>query len=417
MTLLESPRRSLFLPPSVASSAVALVVAIVCVIATWQFSKTPSIGDERFNGPQAQRIQQGDWRPDPMIVMPLTYHAVIAGVASALGVEGMQAYRIISLLLCIPSFFVFHQLCSHLAEPSRALRTLQFLFLPVLFPYIFLVYTDALSLLFLLLALLLAQRRVDWAAGLLAIASTAVRQNNIIWLALLTAMIHVRDHGWTLGLTGLRSTAARCWTFGLGFALFALFVAVNGGVAIGDKSMHPSFKLYSGNLFAALFLCGLFFLPLHLANVPSACRWALRHWWWIIPAIVAIYVLYQFTFAADNPYNPAMQKLLINKIADSVDIRMDTTRTKFWRFLFYVACAATILSLAVTPLRDKACYLLYPASIVFLAPSWLIHGRYYIIPFTLFLLLRKGHAVWAEVATLLIMIGFAVATLFFGLSP
>lgn len=414
MTRLETPPRSS--STGLAWLIAALVVAITCLVATWQFSKTPSIGDERFNGPQAQRIQQGDWEADPMIVMPLTYHAVIAGVANVLGVEGMQAYRIISLLLSIPAVFVFHRLCAYLPEPNRAIRTLQFFFLPALFPYFFVVYTDVFSLLLLLLAILLLEKRLDWAAGLLAIASTAVRQNNIIWLAFLMVMIHVRDHGWTLGVAALRSTAARCWTFGVGFALFALFVAINGGIAIGDKSMHPSFKLYSGNLFAALFLCGLFFLPLHLVNIPQACRRVLRHWWWIIPSIIATYCLYQFTFAADNPYNPAMQKLLINKIADSVDIRMDTIRTKFWRFLFFVACASTMLSLAVTPFRSKAHYLLYPASVLFLAPSWLIHARYYIIPFTLFLLFRKGHALWAEAATLLIMIGFAVAVLFFGLA-
>ena len=409
MTSLESnlPRSG---TPRPVQLAIIFVVVSVCVLAIWQFSHAPSIGDERFNGPQAQRIQQGDWTPDPLIVMPITYHAVVAGIARVFGVEGMQAYRIISVLLCIPAVLVFHLLGAHLSEPCRSLRTLQFFFLPVLFPYWFLVYTDAFSLLLLLLAFLMAQKRVDWAAGLFAIASTAVRQNNIIWLGLLLVLNHVRDHGWSLSAANLRSTLWRGWTFCLGIGLFAVFVVVNGGLAIGDKTMHPSFKLYSGNVFSAIFLLGVIFLPLHVTNLPSVGRLIGKHWW-ILPALVVTFFVFHLTFATDNPYHLAMQKLFINRVTTSVD------RSFVWRIMFFAACAATLVSLAVTPLRSRGHLLLYPATILFLAPSWLIHARYYMIPFTLLLVFRKEDRTAVEIGNLIIMIGFAVAMLFFGLSP
>jgi alpha-1,2-glucosyltransferase len=47
-------------------------------------------------------------------------------------------------------------------------------------------------------------------------------------------------------------------------------------------------------------------------------------------------------------------------------------------------------------LQQKAFLLLYPATVLALLPIWMIEQRYYLAPFTLFLLFRKAEAPWLE---------------------
>ena len=72
----------------------------------------------------------------------------------------------------------------------------------------------------------------------------------------------------------------------------------------------------------------------------------------------------------------------------------------------YAAVAWTVLSLAVTPLVRPQYLLLYPFTVLFLVPSWLVEQRYTLIPFTLFLLMRRPASAPVELATWLWMLPF-----------
>ena len=55
-----------------------------------------------------------------------------------------------------------------------------------------------------------------------------------------------------------------------------------------------------------------------------------------------------------------------------------------------------LISIPSIRLKRRAELLLYPMTLLFLFPSWLIEHRYYIIPFSLFLLLREQESERAE---------------------
>jgi len=392
----------------------AIVVAIVSLVVVIRLAllalpwPTPSdprgyLEDERHNAPQIDVYRAGGTKVDPALVMPPTYHALVAAIAKATGVEGLTAYRIISTVLSLPAIWLAYLLLAQLPPPIRALRTLQVFFLPVLFPYLFMVYTDAFSMTLLLLSLWFAQRRSFTAAGLAAIASMAVRQNNIIWLAFVMASIYFQHFGPRITFDAVLRCCRACWSFLLGMAAFVAFYLLNGGVAMGDKSMHPSFQFHTENIFTALFVCGVLFVPLHLGNLKQAFAWTKRRPW--ILAVLALgYVLLRLTFETDHPYHLAMQHMLVNRVTTSV------TRSALWEVMFYLVIAGTVLSLCVTPLRHRWQLILYPASALFLAPSWMIHARYYMIPFTLFLLMRSPSTPRREALTVVVLAAWSAAT-------
>jgi len=58
------------------------------------------------------------------------------------------------------------------------------------------------------------------------------------------------------------------------------------------------------------------------------------------------------------------------------------------KLLFFVPVAVTSACLTALPLR-RPWWLLYPFTVLYLAPEWLVVPRYYLIPLTLFLLARE----------------------------
>jgi len=74
-----------------------------------------------------------------------------------------------------------------------------------------------------------------------------------------------------------------------------------------------------------------------------------------------------------------------------------------------------LLSLASTPLTTPAAYALYPYWVLALLPAWLVDPRYHILPFALFVLLRKPGPIAAEVALLPWFLGWSLL-LWFGIT-
>jgi alpha-1,2-glucosyltransferase len=82
--------------------------------------------------------------------------------------------------------------------------------------------------------------------------------------------------------------------------------------------------------------------------------------------------------------------------------------------LFFLPIAFSIMSLSVTTLRNKSYYLLYPFTVLFLVPSWLIEQRYYIVPFSLFILFKNEKSRLVEYSTIAMYI-VTSALLFYGI--
>jgi alpha-1,2-glucosyltransferase len=243
----------------------------------------------------------------------------------------------------------------------------------------FLIYTDITSLLFVLLMVLSAVKKRPRQAGLFGLISCLIRQNNVVWVAFVLVWSYVDENGWTWA--PIKQTLVKYWLFLLTGTLFVVFVFANGGVAIGDKSAHPVSAVHLGNVFFLMFLSFFLFLPLFWARRHEALS-PMRTW----PAWLGVGVLFAtfwLGFSVDHPYNTQEGDRFMRNA-----VLIFFSSTALSKFSFFVPVALAMLSLRVVRLRSHW-WLLYPFTILFLLPAWLIEQRYYLIPLSLFLLARE----------------------------
>jgi alpha-1,2-glucosyltransferase len=108
--------------------------------------------------------------------------------------------------------------------------------------------------------------------------------------------------------------------------------------------------------------------------------------------LVACYVFFLCTFKNDHEYNQP-QGFIRNRIL------VFSAQGLWHKTLFFIPLALNLLSLSVARLQDPRYYLLYPFTVLYLLPSWLIEDRYCIIPVVFFLLFVKTRAKAVEYAT------------------
>jgi alpha-1,2-glucosyltransferase len=337
------------------------------------------LADERVHYGQIVAFARGYSRIDPRLTMIPGYHALMASAAWMTGALSTNAVRFFTFVVGMSAVGAFY--FASRAEQTRnpTLATLQFAFLPIAFPSFSLIYTDITSLLFVLLMVLAALKRRHGLAGLFGLLSCLIRQNNIVWVVFVLLWSYVSENGWTW--TPLRQILSKYWVFLLTGMLFVVFVAVNGGVALGDVNAHPLSSLHLGNVFFLLFLSFFLFLPVFWARRREALA-PLRTWPGRL-GLAVLFAVFWFGFDVDHPYNTQWGDLYMRNA-----VLIFFTSTWFLKLLLFVPIALAVLSLMVAPLRQHG-WLLYPFTILFLLPSWLIEQRYYLIPLSLFLLVRE----------------------------
>jgi alpha-1,2-glucosyltransferase len=247
---------------------------------------------------------------------------------------------------------------------------------------------------------LLVVRRRYGLGGLAGIGSMLVRQNNVIWFGFLIMLFLIQEYEAPLrAFLSVRSPRSawgaikefpwrqvirRSWAFILGILLFAAFLLYNGGMAIGDTGAHPFPAVHLGNMYFLLLLSFFLFFPLIIARYASIGRLISRSRF-TIPLLVAFFALMMLTFISDHPYNQGLQSAFFrNRMLAYMMLNV-----------WHLAAAGILMMIALlwmiaTPLIRREYSLLYPLTILYLLPSWLIEQRYYLIPFVLFLLFRRS---------------------------
>jgi len=245
-------------------------------------------------------------------------------------------------------------------------------------------------------------------AGVVGFFSLFVRQNNIVWLGFMCAFICYEKYNVKFDLQTLKHYIKDCLAFIIGFAIFTVFIIVNKGIAVGDKGMHPAYSLHLGNIFFMLFLFFFLFFPLNISNFSKITRF-LKGNKNIGLLIMVVFLVYQFTFSNTHPFNQEKYNFFLrNKIL------IYFSSTTLLKILFFIPVAYSLLSIKVTELSKKPFYLIYPFTILYLIPSWLIEQRYYLIPFTLFMLFKKEQTKLVTYSTITIYV-LSSAILFYGI--
>lgn len=367
-----------------------VAVALALIGAAWvagliAFTSVPVLADESYHVAQIGLFLGGKWELAENLTTIPGYHVILTGLAIVFGREDITALRVYSASLSIVAILVLLRLAALARDDRWALRVAQIVVLPILFPFLFLVYTDVTALLLVMLAFLLTQERHHWLGALAATSALAIRQSEIVWLVLAGISASVGGLWAPAHTDGVRlpkaELAKRSAGYALGALAFAGFVAWNRGVALGDRAMHPFPGLYLGNVYFALFLSFVLLLPLHVAQARPIARRIRQPS--VALAILVLGGIFAATFHVDHPYNQASMSWWLHNTV------LAWLASSLWtRAAMFAAIAIAILSLSVTPLQSGAQRLLMPFALLSLVPEWQIEPRYAIMPFALFLLFR-----------------------------
>ena len=103
-----------------------------------------------------------------------------------------------------------------------------------------------------------------------------------------------------------------------------------------------------------------------------------------------LFVVFWAGFVNNHPHNNERGDYFLSNA-----ILMLFSSTAGLKLLFFVPVAIGALCMAAVPI-PKPWRLLFPFTMIFLLPEWLVVPRYYLIPLSLFLLARTPVTIWSE---------------------
>jgi len=344
--------------------------------------------DELVHLEQVGRFLARDFSLVPDLSMIPGFHVLAALFAAAFADPGLATLRAFNVLAAMLSVLVVYDLVKRERLADGGWRLCLVALCPVAAPYFVYVFTDTLSLLLALVMLwLLVTRPATHLAALVAVVNILVRQTNVVWL-LFVVLYPVFE----AGVPTVRSVPAllrQTWVAILGLIAFAVFVVVNGGVAVGDGGPHE-LELSLGNLWFFLFLLFVLWLPLHASALWLHRRRLFSPW---LAALLAVaFAAYWFGFRITHSFNYT-PNCLHNDLLHALQ------SGPVQRLVFFAAVAGGICALWVTPMRRRSFLAWYPVTALALLPSTHIEHRYYIVPMALFLLLRQSSHRLGDVLT------------------
>jgi alpha-1,2-glucosyltransferase len=342
------------------------------------------VSDERWYALQVEWFLSGRYELIPITMLP-GYHVVLAALLAPLGLFVDHAARGANLLVSLLLVPLALSLARRHGDPTPEMKAAQSLLQPLLFPFLFLVYTDAWSLV-LLAALLLATlaRRYWWAAAA-GLAGTLVRQDFIAWVALAYALATLEGLDAWPGPRALSECiwkkAREAYPLLLVIAALLAFVAWNGAVTRGDQALHrPGINLT--NVYVFLLCAWMVFLPQNLHAAPRIIA-RLRDWR-VLAALAIGFAIYLATWSNLHPYNQENHRHHLRNEALhwlTLDLRI--------RAAAFVPIAWSALTLLTTPLAERRFLLLHVAGPLFIALHPLIEQRYYLPALFMYNLWRR----------------------------
>lgn len=366
---------------------------------------SPLVFDEINHFDRITSILSGTFGRAKFGAMLPGYHYLVSEVLFVLGARSVAAARLVTLILSILSCGAAYLVAHTLQRETALLRTLQYATLPILLPFFPLVYTDTTSLLFVLLAVFFALKRMPLLSGLASLASILIRQNNIVWVPLLALIVLSRSPSWALDLSALQDRFLQeimvrlknkkslleaiksLLPFAIPVGGFLLFLVLNGSPVLNRSEMHPFPGIFTGNVSFTLLLFAALFFPLVVERAWERGRSILRESW--VRTLVLLLLLFLWiTFRADHPINQDLESVRnqILLFAGSGTIR---------NIITFIPIALALLTLCSVRMAKPILILLCPLAFVYLGASWFIETRYAIVPLALFLLFREKQS-WRQ---------------------
>jgi len=388
---------------------VLLIVFVATVFAYTIFCVHGGLfSDEGFHAPQIWVYYSGGTTFADTITVPPTYHYIMGFIVRQIGYYDDNLLKLISLLISLLTIPVFYKIISKYHPQDAGIRTLQLFFLPLMFIYYFLIYTDIWALLLIALNLYLALNKRYALSALIGLAAICLRQDCVIWVGLSFLLICFEKHNQTdiLRITDIiKNGFLKGWLYIVVFIGFVGFVIYNGGVAVGDKEQHNSGMANYANFYIFLILAWFLFLPLNIKLLPDILIFLRNHWNAV--AVVAGFLLYMGSFSNPHGYNNSMfDYFLHNGMAHFL------TTNILVKSISYILAAWMLLSLIVMKLpeqRFKWVLLIIPLAVI---SHPMIEPRYYFPAYFAIHLLRPALPSAIETGTLVCYILVAAYILY-----
>lgn len=371
-----------------------MLILLLFILLFKNISHIPLYDDESAHYGQIKLFYEGNYRVyENISVIPL-YHLTLSWSAKILKTDSVQILRTVSFIFSLFSVIIFYKLSSLLDFNNSVLKTAQFAFLPIFFPYRFLLYVENLAVLLLLISLYFLFKKRFFLSSLFFLMTVTTKQIYIVWLPLLMLLPYYSH----LSAFNFKLYLRQNWFNILILLLFIIFMTANRGVAIGTQSAHPDFFLSLGNLYWTLFLFFVLFLPLILKALPQIF-FSLKKNACLTLAVLLFLSISWFSFHPSHPWNQFPEHLR--------NLVLMSANQGIGKFLFLMAAILALLTLCFQSLLKREYYIVYPLSVMSLATIWLIESRYALPAFILFLLFRKTGSKPSEFLTLCLFMIFS----------
>lgn len=353
------------------------------------------LSDEGFHAPLIWEFYRGDYLAysrNKVVTTPPTYHLILGTIMRAFGFYSVHILRLINTCGAAFSIMAFCKIVRRYYPHEAAMRSAQFFFMPIIFPFFFLIYTDIWALLALLWMIYFCLMERHLVAGMWGFVAMLLRQTLIIWILFCFLLVVFKIWERRQASQPDNRDAKQVAPYVALGALFLAFVWWNRGVALGDRSNH-AIALNVTNLYFFLLLAGILLLPYNLAQAKKIISLMKVP---LVPLLLCLgFLIYVSTFKVTHPYNsPQMNAFLRNQLLALL------TSNRWALYTSYIPVALMVLSLVGTRLPEKrfyAIYLFIAVSIVFLP---LIEQRYYIPGLALLVALREQSSRGSELCML-----------------
>lgn len=405
----QSPSRVPCHPSKLVSGATLFLVMLACLIGMTKLMPLDLIADEVVHVLQVMLFLAHQYYLGPITTVPPGYHVIITAISSALDIHYLTGFRIIHSILSLSAVGLAWWYWQITRPSFPLIQSLQLLATPLLWPFYWTMYADLTSTAIVITGLILTiQKKYKWAAAI-GLLSLCFRQHNVFWVLFYWVIAldqggiwntvyqefkSHKNHSYISLFEACKKDLLKTGVFIFPLIAFIVFVILNHGIAVGDRTNQTFGGLYPIQLFGFMLVAWLLLLPLHIANLPKIMRLLYEKPIWI-PTLAILLLIFLATFTISHPHNFRSDYFLRNWFLYQLKDMFK------YQLYAYLAIAWSILSFAVTSFRQKYQYWLYPISALALLPVWLIEQRYYIVPFVLFMLFRVPQARWTEVSLLL----------------